>query len=157
EGIGSGQRPATSRGRNASSPSRLAHHGQGPGNTNALQAFRHDCSSNPELDEDRIRRDARSSRRVRMKNERTTTLEDVLDLILSEEQEPSHEALLRWCKEYPEHAEALTRFFATWAVQNETVGEPELDEARIGNLLVSHALDIIHRQKTSCAEAGSKA
>jgi hypothetical protein len=92
-----------------------------------------------------------------MKNERTTTLEDVLDLILSEEQEPSHEALLRWCKEYPEHADALTRFFATWAVQNETVGEPELDEARIGNLLVSHALDLIHRQKTSCAEAGSKA
>lgn len=77
-----------------------------------------------------------------MKNEHTTSLEEILDTILSEEQEPSHDALLRWCKRYPEHSEALTRFFATWAVQKEEHGEPVIDEARIGNLLVSHALHI---------------
>jgi hypothetical protein len=92
-----------------------------------------------------------------MKNEGVTSLEDILDLILSEEQEPSHEALLRWCKRFPEHADALTRFFATWAAQKEAVGEPDIDEARIGNLLVSHALDIIHRQRTSCAAAEANA
>jgi len=92
-----------------------------------------------------------------MKDERATSLEDILDLILSEEQEPNHETLLRWCKRHPEHADALTRFFATWAAQKEASGEAEIDEARIGNLLVSHALDIIHRQRTSCAAAESNA
>lgn len=91
-----------------------------------------------------------------MNNEQTPSLDDILDLILSEEKEPSHEALTRWCKQYPQHADALSRFFATWALQSEAKGEPVVDEARIGNLLVSHALDIIHRQRSACAAAAAK-
>lgn len=73
-------------------------------------------------------------------------LEDVLDALMLEEPEPSYAALIRWSVRYPEHREALARFFATWAVQIERPEENSVDEDRVANLGVSHALNIIDKR-----------
>jgi hypothetical protein len=76
--------------------------------------------------------------------------EDILDAIMLEESEPSYSALARWSERYPEHAEALAEFFATWAVQTELPQEIAVDEERLANIAVSHALNILHhRDKTA--------
>ncbi len=46
-----------------------------------------------------------------MNRKNTVTLDDILDEIMLQESEPHYQALTRWCKQYPEHTEALTRFF----------------------------------------------
>jgi hypothetical protein len=73
-------------------------------------------------------------------------VEDILDALLSEESEPSYEALVRWSERYPEHSEALADFFAAWATQAELPQKMEVDEERLASLAVSHALDILHRR-----------
>lgn len=73
-------------------------------------------------------------------------LEDILDAVMIEESEPSYVALTRWSERYPEHREALAEFFATWAVQAELPQEAGINEERLANLAVSHALDIVHRR-----------
>lgn len=75
-----------------------------------------------------------------------TLLEEIFDAILLEEAEPTYAALTRWCERYPEHREALSEFFATWAVQAELPQETTVDEERLANLAVSHALNILHRR-----------
>jgi len=84
-----------------------------------------------------------------MKNNEAFELEDIQDEIVSTEQEPNHEALVRWSRQYPQHKEALTKFFAVWAVQLAKGKQPEVNEARIGNRMVSHALNLIHNQKAA--------
>jgi hypothetical protein len=91
-------------------------------------------------------------------NEQTrTTFDEVIDEIMLEEPDPSHEALTRWCERYPEHKTALTNYFATWALQEVLPAKPEkIDEARAGQRMVSQALNLLHRHrvaKTGLAEA----
>lgn len=80
--------------------------------------------------------------------DRTMLLEDVLDALMIEEREPTYAALMRWSARYPEHRDALARFFATWAVQIERPEENSVDEDRIANLGVSQALNIIDKRNT---------
>jgi hypothetical protein len=87
-----------------------------------------------------------------MSDETHTPLEETLDMILAEESEPSHEALMRWCKRYPQYCDELAKFFATWAVEKEMPGEATIDEAHVGNLMVSHVLNLLHHQKSASAE-----
>lgn len=82
-----------------------------------------------------------------MTNNEAFELEDIQDEIVSTEHEPNHEALIRWSRQYPQHKEALTKFFAIWAVQLAKGKQPEVNEARIGSRMVSHALNLIHNQK----------
>jgi hypothetical protein len=77
------------------------------------------------------------------------TLDDILDQVMLEESEPSNEALKRWCKKFPEHRDALGRFFATWAVQNERPNTVRLNEDRIAKRLVSYALNLVHKQEAA--------
>jgi hypothetical protein len=86
-----------------------------------------------------------------MNRKETVTLEDILDDLMLQESEPSHEALLRWCNQYPEHRKELASFFATWAVQKEQVEHPAIDEAHVANRMVSHALNLLYRQPASVA------
>lgn len=79
-------------------------------------------------------------------NPDTILLEDILDAVLVEEPEPSFAALSRWCERYPEHREDLTEFFASWAVQAELPQDRAVDEERLANLSVSHALNILHER-----------
>jgi hypothetical protein len=74
-------------------------------------------------------------------------LEEILDSLVVEESQPTYAALCRWSDRYPEHREALADFFAAWAVQAELPQEIEVDEDRLANLAVSHALDIVHRHE----------
>jgi hypothetical protein len=72
--------------------------------------------------------------------------EDVLDALKLEESRPSYAALLRWSERYPQYREALAEFFATWAIQAEQPQQVALDEERLADRGVSHALKILRRQ-----------
>jgi hypothetical protein len=76
-----------------------------------------------------------------------TTLEEVLDRAMLEEAEPTHAALLRWTARYPEHRDALARFFAAWAVQEEMPEEAEarFDEERVHAAVLAHAQELLGR------------
>lgn len=71
-------------------------------------------------------------------------LEDVLDALVHEEPEPTYDALTRWSALYPEHRDALARFFVTWAMQSNGLGEPAINEESLANRTVSYALNAIH-------------
>lgn len=75
-----------------------------------------------------------------------TTFEDVIDEIMLEEEKPTHEALVRWSARHPKHRDALSRFFATWALQETSKGKVVVDEARAGERMLSKALDFLARQ-----------
>ena len=76
----------------------------------------------------------------------STTLDDILDEIMLQELEPTHEELLRWCTQYPEHRDELARFFATWGAQNEGGERPTIDEDRVASRMVSHALNLLYQR-----------
>ncbi len=90
-----------------------------------------------------------------MNKEHTTPFEEVIDEIMLEESEPSHEVLMRWIARYPDHREALTRFFATWAVQEASPKEKPVDEALAGQRMVSEAMNLLYKQKAARAAAVS--
>jgi hypothetical protein len=85
------------------------------------------------------------------------TIEDVLDAVVLQESEPSYEALNRWCIRFPEHKEALSQFFAAWAVQKASDDRPEIDESLVGSRMVSHALNILHQRAASITKARAPA
>ena len=72
--------------------------------------------------------------------------EDVLNEVMLAEDTPSHAALVRWSERYPEYAEDLAKFFATWAMQAVQSREPEIDEEKIVQRTVSWGLHILRRQ-----------
>src|SRR5260370_42621617 len=82
-----------------------------------------------------------------MNSDTDMPLEELLDTILREESTPSHEALTKWLKRYPKHRDALTSFFATWAVQEESPKTVAIEEDSISHRLGSHALHLLHKQK----------
>jgi hypothetical protein len=90
-------------------------------------------------------------------SEEHTPLEEVLDQIIMEESEPSHVVLSRWVARYPEYRDELTRFFATWAMQEASSEKVTVvDEALAGQRMVSQAMNLLYKQKvarTSDAEA----
>ena len=78
---------------------------------------------------------------------RNESFEDVLDMLMLEESEPTDEALARWSERYPEYREDLADFFATWAsTENRTEPEPDTDEEWIVQQSASHAMEILRRQ-----------
>lgn len=77
------------------------------------------------------------------------TIDDILDDIMLQESEPTHEALLRWCSQYPEHREELASFFAAWAVQKEAADRPAIDEDHVASRMVSHALNLLYQHAHS--------
>lgn len=84
-----------------------------------------------------------------------TPLEDVLNIVRHEESEPNHSALLRWSAQYPQYRDELAEFFATWAFQLELPEDMDVDEERLANRLVSHALGILHKQREASGEASA--
>ena len=42
-------------------------------------------------------------------------LQEVLDAVMLAESEPSHAALRRWIKRYPQFSKELERFFVSWS------------------------------------------
>ncbi len=81
-----------------------------------------------------------------MNSEPHMSLEELLDTIMLEESEPNYAALAKWSQRYPEHRDALASYFATWAVQKEPRKAVAIDEDRVSQLVVSHALNLLHRQ-----------
>ena len=88
-----------------------------------------------------------------MTKENNTMIDEVLDEILLSETEPNHEALTIWIKKYPCFRDELTSFFSTWAIQEELPTKSAIDENRIANHMVSHALDLIHQRERQASEA----
>lgn len=91
-----------------------------------------------------------------MNRDHPTPLEEILDQIMMEESDPSYEVLTRWIARYPEHRDALTRFFATWAVQEATPEKVTVDEALAGQRMVSQAMNLLYQQKAARAAAGAE-
>jgi hypothetical protein len=76
------------------------------------------------------------------------TLAEILDAVLLEEPEPTFEALTRWSERYPEHTDALARFFAIWVRQAGESDEAIVDEEALSARGVSYAMDLLHQQDT---------
>lgn len=85
------------------------------------------------------------------------TIEDILDAVVLQESEPSYDALNRWCIRFPEHKEALSQFFATWAVQEASDERPVIDQALVGSRMVSHALNLLHQRAAETANVQAPA
>jgi transcriptional regulator with XRE-family HTH domain len=81
------------------------------------------------------------------------SIDELLDWIGTEEAKPSHEALSRWCERFPQHADALADYFATWAVQEEEPLVLSLDVERLANRAVSHALNLLHEERQHASAA----
>ena len=45
------------------------------------------------------------------------TLEDFLDELMIEEENPDYATLVRWQQRYPQYSRELAEFFATWSMQ----------------------------------------
>lgn len=75
------------------------------------------------------------------------SVDELLDWIGTEETEPTYEALTRWCELFPQHTDALTKYFATWAIQEEEPVVLSLDVERLANRAVSHALNLLHEER----------
>jgi hypothetical protein len=71
-------------------------------------------------------------------------LDDVLDDLMMNEPQPTYEALLRWSTQYPQFRDALMSIFAEWGIQTELTSETQVNEGRLLNLGVSHALNVFH-------------
>lgn len=84
-------------------------------------------------------------------------LEEILDAILKQEGQPTHEALERWSTQYPKFRKELADFFVTWAEQMAQPETAPVDEEAINSQLVSHALNLLHRQQSKHAEATAAA
>jgi hypothetical protein len=75
------------------------------------------------------------------------TLDDVLETILIEEEEPSYEAMTRWIARYPQFKTQLVSFFGTWAIQSEQpVESPALDSEALASRGVSYALNLLDQR-----------
>ena len=81
-----------------------------------------------------------------MNKKKIMTLDELLDAVVLEESEPTHERLMKWCARYPAYRGELVEFFATWAVQRESKEEVVIDADRVASRMVSHALDMLYRE-----------
>ena len=77
------------------------------------------------------------------------SFEEVLNELMLAEAKPSYEALVRWQERYPDYRDRLADYFATWGVQAfhaEYSPPVKVDEDRIVQRTVNHAMDILRRQ-----------
>jgi len=76
--------------------------------------------------------------------------EDVLNDVMLNESDPSHRALARWSKRYPQYKKDLADYFAAWALQEAAAAagrpQPKIDEEKIVRQSVEYAMDILRRQ-----------
>lgn len=81
-----------------------------------------------------------------MTEENNTMIDEVLDEILQTVTDPNHETLTIWINKYPCFRDELASFFSTWAIQKALPKESTIDEDRVANRMVSHALDLMHQR-----------
>jgi hypothetical protein len=92
---------------------------------------------------------------------KSLTLDDVVEAIMVEEEEPAYDAMARWIARYPQFKKELVRFFGTWAIQAEQLEEPQtIDSESIASRGVSYALSLIDKRDAvqsilDCARAAS--
>jgi hypothetical protein len=80
----------------------------------------------------------------------SSIFEAIVHQLMLEEPAPSHEALVRWQKRYPEWRDSLAEYFADWTMDRElsaTDADPEIDEKPIIDKGVKHAMDILRQEK----------
>jgi hypothetical protein len=86
----------------------------------------------------------------------TLKFEDILDELMLENEKPSYELLAQWTAKFPQHADALARFFATWALHPESDEvDPRIDEVSLANRGVSYAMDLLHHQQSARHATGA--
>jgi hypothetical protein len=78
------------------------------------------------------------------------TLDDVLEMIMIEEEEPSYDTMNRWIARYPQYKAELVGFFGTWAIQSEETEEsPPIDSEALASRGVSYALNLIDKREAA--------
>jgi hypothetical protein len=78
------------------------------------------------------------------------TLDDVLEMIMIEEEEPSYDTMNRWIARYPQYKVELVGFFGTWAIQSEETEEsPPIDSEALASRGVSYALNLIDKREAA--------
>lgn len=85
------------------------------------------------------------------------TLEDVLNEIVQNDDEPSYANLERAIADYPQYRADITAFFAAWAIQADDESlETSAEAAGASNAVargVSHALNLLHAKATGATGA----
>jgi len=77
------------------------------------------------------------------------SFDDVLDDLMLEEETPSHEALVRWQKRYPQYRKQLADYFAAWAIQEAYAAGQQrthIDEEKLVQRGVDHAMETLRKQ-----------
>jgi len=85
-----------------------------------------------------------------IRNEKATTLDDVLNEFVAECESPTSEALGAWVGRYPQFRRELIDFAAAWAEQMVLPEAPELtqhEEERIVDRVMSHALNVSYKRE----------
>ena len=80
----------------------------------------------------------------------SSIFEAIVHQLMLEEPAPSHEALVRWQKRYPEWRDSLAEYFADWTMDRElsaTDADPDIDKKPIIDKGVKHAMDILRQEK----------
>ena len=83
------------------------------------------------------------------------SFDDVLDMVMLEEQQPSRAALSRWAKRYPQFRGELTEYFNNWAVQVGLAAAdpaPEINEDWFADLGSAFARQVLRRQDAKIAD-----
>jgi hypothetical protein len=78
------------------------------------------------------------------------SLDDVLDIVMLEEQEPSDQALSRWTERFPQFSQELTDYFRTWSIQEErsrTIPAVEVDEDWLVDAGLAYAFQLLRRKE----------
>jgi hypothetical protein len=74
------------------------------------------------------------------------SFDDVLDDLILDESFPDDAALLKWQERYPKYDKDLAEYFATWKRQLAATEDADIDEDRIVEQGVRHALNILQQQ-----------
>lgn len=84
-------------------------------------------------------------------------LEDVLNEYVQCEVKPSHAALEKWIKEYPEYKKELVEFTVSWTLMTDLSSSADVDEVS-PDILLLRAMSVVedrlyaHRQKKSASQ-----
>src|SRR5438876_7078512 len=109
-----------------------------------LQRYR---APNQVLDHESDAGNARSSGSSMMSQ--NLSFDDVLDDLMLEEETPSHEALVRWQKRYPQYRKQLADYFAAWAIQEAYAAGQQrthIDEEKLVQRGVDYAMETLRKQ-----------
>ena len=85
------------------------------------------------------------------RNPPLSSFDELVDMIVLDEDKPTHTLLCKWTAAYPQFSQELSDLFVTWADQAELADDQRLEKAAkqspFASRAVSHALNILHQEQ----------